>query len=75
MFVLTVQKTEDTLSIALPEDLVKKMNLEEGERLFLQEVEQGVYCLKATVFDFDVKMELAEDIINRYRNTLTILAQ
>lgn len=47
----------------------------DGERLFLIEAPDGTYQLTLYDPDFEQKMNKAEDIISRYRNTLRALAK
>lgn len=47
----------------------------DGEALFLIEAPDGSYQLTPYDPDFRKKMIKADDIINRYRNTLHVLAK
>lgn len=61
--------------VVIPKEMLARMNVEKGDSLYLVEAPDGTYRL--TPYDplFAKKMEKAEDIMRRYRNTLHILAQ
>jgi putative addiction module antidote len=75
MVALEVRKFGNSLGIVLPKDVINRLNTADGEQLFLLETPDGSYRL--TPFDpaFEQKMARAEDIMNRYRNTLHVLAK
>jgi len=51
------------------------MNVAKGDRLFAVEAPDGGYRLTPCDPAFAKKMEKADDIMRRYRNTLNVLAQ
>ena len=75
MFELKVRKIGNSLGVVLPKEAVSRLHAGEGDRLFLIEGPNGVY--QVTPYDpaFEAKMNKAEDIIGRYRNTLHELAK
>jgi putative addiction module antidote len=75
MIELKLRKFGNSLGVVLPREAVARLNIGEGERLYLTEAPEGGYRL--TPFDptFEQKMGKAEDIIRRYRNTLQTLAK
>ena len=75
MIELKVRKFGNSLGVVLPKEVINRMHTGDGEPLFLIEAPGGHYRL--TPFDprFEQKMAKAEDIINRYRNTLHELAK
>ena len=75
MFELKVRKIGNSLGVVLPKEAVSRLHAGEGDRLFLIEGPNGAY--QVTPYDpaFEAKMNKAEDIISRYRNTLHALSK
>lgn len=73
MLELKVRKIGNSLGVVLPKEALGHLHADEGARLFLVETPNGVYL---TPYDpaFKKKMKKAENIIERYRNTLHALA-
>jgi putative addiction module antidote len=61
--------------VIIPKEMLARMNLSKGDVLYAVEAPDGSYRL--TPYDplFAKKMEKADDIMRRYRNTLHVLAQ
>jgi putative addiction module antidote len=61
--------------VIIPKSMLERMNVAKGDVLYAIEAPDGSYRL--TPYDpvFAEKMQKADDIIRRYRNTLHILAQ
>lgn len=75
MIELKVRKIGNSLGVVLPKEAVGRLKAGEGDRLFLVEAPDGAYQLTPYDPAFEKKMEKAEDIIGRYRNTLHALAK
>ena len=75
MTALKLRKIGNSLGVVLPKEVVNRLNAGEGDRLFLIEEPNGTYQLTPYDPAFEKKMEKAEDIIARYRNTLHVLAK
>jgi putative addiction module antidote len=75
MLKLKVRKIGNSLGVVLPKEAVSRLQAREGDRLFLVEGPNGAYQLTPYDPAFEKKMEQAEDIIRRYRNTLNTLAK
>jgi putative addiction module antidote len=75
MIELKLRKLGNSLGVVLPKEAVARLNVGEGERLYLTDAPDGGYRL--TPFDptFEEKMTKARDIMRRYRNTLQALAK
>ena len=75
MVTLKVRKVGNSLGLVLPKEVVSRLRTSEGEEIFLLEGPNNTYRL--TPFDpaFQEKMEKAEDIMSRYRNTLHVLSK
>ncbi len=70
-----VRKLGNSLGVVLPKDVIKRLQTEAGAPLFLIEVPEGGYLLTPYDPAFDKKMQKAEDIISRYKNTLHVLSK
>jgi len=72
---LKLRKIGNSLGVVLPKEAVSRLQAGEGDRLFLIEGPNGVYQLTPYDPAFEKKMQQAEIIIGRYRNTLHTLAK
>ena len=59
----------------LPGEVLNRLQAKDGEALFLIEESDGTYRLAPHGPGFAHKMQTADDIISRYRNTLHALAK
>ena len=61
--------------VIIPKEMLTRMNLGKGDALYVVEAPDGGYRL--TPYDplFAKKMEKADDIMRRYRNTLHVPAR
>jgi putative addiction module antidote len=74
MVELKLRKIGNSLGVTLPQEAVAHLGAREGDRLFLVETPEGY---QVTAYDplFARKMEVAESLMARYRNTLRELAR
>ncbi len=75
MIELKLRKFGDSLGIVLPEEAIARLNVGDGDRLFLTEAPEGGYRL--TPFDpaYESKLAKAKKIISRYPYTVRALAK
>ncbi len=75
MIELKLRKLGNSLGVVLPKEAIARLNVGEGERVYLTEAPDGGYRL--TPFDptFEEKIAKAREIMRRYRNTLQALAK
>jgi putative addiction module antidote len=73
--VLKVRKFGNSLGVVLPKEVINRLQTGEGEALFLIEAPGGGYLLTQYDPAFEKKMEKADKIIKRYRNTLHVLVR
>lgn len=75
MVALKIRKVGNSLGLVLPKEVISRLRTGEGDDVFLLEGPNNTYRL--TPFDpsFQRKMEKAEEIMSRYRNTLHRLAE
>jgi putative addiction module antidote len=75
MVELKVRKFGNSLGVILPKEVIQRLNAAEGQRLLLIEAPDSAYQLAPPSPEFEEKMTKAQDIMNRYRNTLRVLAK
>jgi putative addiction module antidote len=61
--------------VVIPKEMLKELNVERGDVLFAAATPDGGYRLTPYDPEFGDKMEKAEAIMRRYRNTLNVLAK
>jgi len=64
----------NSTGVVLPKELLAKLKVKKGDTLYVTETPDGVQ-LTPYQEDFARTMEVAEDIMRRYRDTLKRLAQ
>lgn len=75
MIDLKVRKVGNSLGVILPREVLSRLHLEDGDRVFLIETPDGGYRLTPYDPEFEEQMKLAEEDMARYRNTLRALAK
>lgn len=74
MITLKVRKVGNSLGATIPLDVVNRMNIAEGDSLFLTEAPGG-YLLTPYDPEFSRQMDAARSIMKRRRNALRELAK
>ncbi len=75
MIELKVRKFGNSLGVVLPREVINRLRTGDGSPLFLLESSDGSYQLTPYDPEFEKKMSRAEDIMQRYRNTLHVLSK
>ncbi|MBT3765417.1 MAG: AbrB/MazE/SpoVT family DNA-binding domain-containing protein [Rhodospirillaceae bacterium] len=75
MLNLKVRKVGNSLSVTLPKEAASHLKVSEGDSLYLTEGPEGGYLVTPYEPGFEQKMEKAEEIMGRYRNTLRTLSK
>jgi putative addiction module antidote len=70
-----VRKIGNSLGILLSKEALQILKVEEGQSLYLTEAPNGSLNLTPDRPGFAEKMEVAESIMNRYRNAFRELAK
>lgn len=73
MYALKICKIGNSLGITIPEDLLKQLNLNEGDSLFVTQTSDGLQ-LTTRDPDFDKAMEIYQKGSEKYKNALRELA-
>ena len=61
--------------LIVPKEMLARLKVGKGDTLYATELPDGGYRLTPYDPDFAAKMEKADSIMRRYRNTLKILAK
>jgi putative addiction module antidote len=75
MVELKIRKFGNSLGVVLPKEVTNRLQVSDGERVFLLEAANGEYRLTPYDPAFEKKMTKAEEIMGRYRNTLRALSK
>ena len=75
MVTLKLTTVGTSTGVVIPREVLSRLGVAKGDALYLVETPDGGYRLTAYDPDFAVRMERAEDIMRRYRNTLATLAK
>lgn len=75
MIDLKIRKIGNASGVILPREILKKLQLEEGDKVFFTESADGGYKITPYDPEFEQQMKLAKGIMSRYRNTLRELAK
>jgi antitoxin component of MazEF toxin-antitoxin module len=75
MIELKVQRFGDLMGVVLPNEVISRLQTQDGEALYLMEGPDGSYRLSPHEPNFEKKMQATESIISRYRETLHVLSK
>jgi putative addiction module antidote len=72
---LKVRQVGNSLGVVLPKEALARLNLREGDALYLTEAPDG--SMRITPYDpaFETQMRLAREGMGKFRNTLRELAK
>jgi len=74
MITLKARPVGNSIGVTLPKEVADRLKIKNGDTLFLTESPEG-YRLTAYDPEFARQMEMAEDIMHRYRDALRQLAK
>lgn len=72
---LKLRKIGNSVGVVLPKEALARLNVNEGDVLFLTDGADGSFRITAGDPSFADKMAIVEKISRRYRNTLRELAK
>ncbi|MCH8041338.1 MAG: AbrB/MazE/SpoVT family DNA-binding domain-containing protein [Nitrospinae bacterium] len=75
MLNLKVRKVGNSLGVVLPKEVLSRLNLHDGDRVFLTEAPDGSYRITPYDPEFESYVKIAKKGMAKYRNTLRALAQ
>ena len=73
--VLQIRKIGNSVGVILPKELLARLNLKEGDKLFPIEQPGGGFQALPYDPDFERTMEIADELMDKYRDTLAALAK
>ncbi len=70
-----IKKIGNSDGLILPRELVRRLDLKRGQQLHVTELAGGGFQLLPYDPDFEETMQIVDEIIDEYRDTLTALAK
>jgi putative addiction module antidote len=71
---LTIRKVGNSMGVTFPKELLNKLRVSEGDKIYVTETPEGI-LLSAYTPNFAEAMEAYAEGSSKYRNTLHKLAQ
>jgi putative addiction module antidote len=75
MIPLKICKVGDSLGIALPDEVLQKLQLGEGDRMLMTETDDGLYLTIGESEELDLGMAAYRKFAKKYRHALNELAK
>ena len=75
MHQVKVTQIGNSLGVVLPKEVVERLGIARGQMLSLSETTNGYRALAPSILNSRSRCEMAEEIMDRYRDTLRELAK
>jgi len=75
MTTLKIRQVGNSLGVVLPKDILSRLNVKDGDNLFVTDAPDGSVRLTPYDPEFDVQLRAAREGMKKYRNALRKLAQ
>jgi putative addiction module antidote len=75
MLDLKVRKVGNSLGVVLPKEVLSRLNVQDGDKVFLTEAPDGSYRITPYDPEFEKQIKIGKTFMARYRNTLRALAK
>lgn len=72
---LEIKKIGNSDGVILPRELMQRLDLKRGQQLHVSELAGGGFQALPYDPDFDKTMEIAEQVMDEYKDTLAALAK
>ncbi len=72
---LKLRKVGNSVGVVLPKEALIHLDVEEGDTICVTDAADGTLRVSATSPDFTRQMDVARDVMRRYRNTFRELAK
>ncbi|MFL5211631.1 MAG: AbrB/MazE/SpoVT family DNA-binding domain-containing protein [Microvirga sp.] len=72
---LKIKRIGNSTGLILPKELLARLNLAQGEWVYVTELPDGGVRLTPYDPDFEEVMRLSDDVMDEYRDTLRALAK
>jgi putative addiction module antidote len=70
-----IKKIGNSNGLILPRELMQRLDLKRGQQLYIVELAGGGFQVLPYDPDFEKTMNLADEIVDEYRDTLAALAK
>jgi putative addiction module antidote len=75
MLEMRIRKVGNSLGVVLPKEVLSRLNVQDGDKVFLTEAPDGSYRITSYDPEFKKQLTIGKTFMARYRNTLQALAQ
>ena len=75
MLDMKVRKVGNSLGVVLPKEVVSRLNVQDGDKVFLTEAPDGSYRITPYDPEFEKQLKIGKKFMVQYRNTLRALAK
>ena len=75
MLDMKVRKVGNSLGVVLPKEVLSRLNVQDGDKVFLTEAPDGSYRITPYDPEFEKQIKTGKTFMARYRNTLRALAK
>ena len=75
MLDMKVRKVGNSLGVVLPKEVLSRLNVQDGDKVFLTEAPDGSYRITPYDPEFEKQLTIGKQFMARYRNTLRALAK
>ena len=72
---IEIKKIGNSDGLILPKELMQRLDLKRGQQLHVNELPGGGLQLLPYDPDFEKTMEIADEVMDEYRDTLAVLAK
>ncbi len=72
---IEIKKIGNSDGLILPRELMQRLDLKRGQTLHVTELAGGGFQLLPYDPDFEKTIEIADEVMNEYRDTLAVLAK
>jgi len=75
MLDMKVRKVGNSLGVVLPKEVLSRLNVQDGDKVFLTEAPDGSYRITPYDPEFEQQLNIGKTFMAKYRNTLRALAK
>ncbi len=75
MLDMKVRKVGNSLGVVLPKEVLSRLKVQDGDKVFLTEAPDGSYRITPYDPEFGKQLTIAKKFMAQYRNTLRALAK
>ena len=75
MLDMKIRKIGNSLGVVLPKEVLSRLNVQDGDKVFLTEAPDGSYRITPYDPEFEKQIKIGKPFMARYRNTLRALAK